>query len=398
MKIGVFVAFCFLVTSGARAANLSDELITASLRGEMDEVKRLLSRGADVNAVGDYGQTAIGVAAEKGHERLVEFLLSMNASPNPARKGEYEDAPLVNSTCGGHRKISRLLIEKGARVNRVNPRSRNSESPLGCAIKIKDPELVELLLSKGADVDLGEPPPILIAAGLGDLESVSALVNRGAKLEVENADRLTPMAVAADRGHKAVAEFLHSKDALDLRFLRNKIFAEYGKAFQAEDLRKYFESQDWYKVNPQYADALLSDDERKLVKRIQSIEDRFAKGGTMREEIYQHLKMDLDGDGTPEEILFRRTLPTSKEPVEHHWTHEVVIRSKKYPDAAHPLKWRHGQAAQVPKFKMFQKRGAQTDLILVWEDGDVSGTITETTTLRYSKGKIQAEQRETRLP
>jgi hypothetical protein len=42
-----------------------------------------------------------------------------------------------------------------------------------------------------------------------------------------------------------------------LRIYRNRIFAKYGYNFNSEELKKYFNSQSWYKINPDYNDSLI---------------------------------------------------------------------------------------------------------------------------------------------
>lgn len=43
----------------------------------------------------------------------------------------------------------------------------------------------------------------------------------------------------------------------DLRVLRNEIYARRGRVFRDVDLQKYFESQSWYKADPEFRDEML---------------------------------------------------------------------------------------------------------------------------------------------
>ena len=45
---------------------------------------------------------------------------------------------------------------------------------------------------------------------------------------------------------------------VELRHLRNFIYARHGRAFASEDLRQFFERQPWYRANPRYSDSMLS--------------------------------------------------------------------------------------------------------------------------------------------
>lgn len=48
----------------------------ASVRGDMNEMKILLDNGANINAIGEHGYTALHNAVEQGHIKMVEFLLN----------------------------------------------------------------------------------------------------------------------------------------------------------------------------------------------------------------------------------------------------------------------------------------------------------------------------------
>lgn len=50
-----------------------------------------------------------------------------------------------------------------------------------------------------------------------------------------------------------------------LRIARNEIYARHGMPFGTDDLKRYFESQSWYAVNPNYHDGLLSELEHKNI-------------------------------------------------------------------------------------------------------------------------------------
>jgi CubicO group peptidase (beta-lactamase class C family) len=58
---------------------LAERLFKAASAGEMEDVEQLLARGADVNARSAAGITAVEIAKARGHEQLVELLLSKGA-------------------------------------------------------------------------------------------------------------------------------------------------------------------------------------------------------------------------------------------------------------------------------------------------------------------------------
>ena len=70
-------------------AGLNEDLIKASERGDLPQVKRLLAKGAEVNAKTEFsitaliwpkdGRTALMAASERGHREVVQLLLATGA-------------------------------------------------------------------------------------------------------------------------------------------------------------------------------------------------------------------------------------------------------------------------------------------------------------------------------
>ena len=60
----------------------------------------------------------------------------------------------------------------------------------------------------------------------------------------------------------------------DARKLRNEIYARHGKVFKDRWLQKYFASFDWYKANPKYTDAALTEVERQNAAAIAAYEKK----------------------------------------------------------------------------------------------------------------------------
>jgi hypothetical protein len=60
----------------------------------------------------------------------------------------------------------------------------------------------------------------------------------------------------------------------DARKLRNEIYARHGKVFKDKWLQSYFKSFDWYKPNPRYTDAALTEVERQNAAAIAAYEKK----------------------------------------------------------------------------------------------------------------------------
>ena len=70
---------------------------------------------------------------------------------------------------------------------------------------------------------------------------------------------------------RALLEGLFLEDASQMR---QEIYARHGKVFKEPWLQKYFSSFDWYKADPNFTDAALTDIERKNIATIAAYEKR----------------------------------------------------------------------------------------------------------------------------
>jgi hypothetical protein len=61
----------------------------------------------------------------------------------------------------------------------------------------------------------------------------------------------------------------------ELGFVRNEIFARHGRAFQIAKYRNYFSKFEWYKINPNYNDSLLTKEDLRDIKIIKNYENNY---------------------------------------------------------------------------------------------------------------------------
>jgi len=55
--------------------------------------------------------------------------------------------------------------------------------------------------------------------------------------------------------------------------LRNEIYARHGRVFKDKELQKYFETQAWYKANPDFKDEQLNETEIANLAKIKEAEE-----------------------------------------------------------------------------------------------------------------------------
>lgn len=121
----------------------------AAWYGEIDIVKLLLSRGADIHAkCKEGGMTALHYAAAYGQKEVAELLITKGANVNA--KNVYGVTPLASTAMGRgeSRAVAELLIANGADIN---AKHRNGSTPLHDAVLNGQPAMVSFLLSAGAN-------------------------------------------------------------------------------------------------------------------------------------------------------------------------------------------------------------------------------------------------------
>lgn len=129
--------------SGVKAS--AGTLIEASLHGHLDTVRRLLDQGADINAKGNTGATALMMACWWGHVDIVKLLLDRGANVNA--KGLDGYTALMEAARYGRFEIAELLLERGAHVNAKTAMGKTARS---FAKDKGHTRLEELLLDYGA--------------------------------------------------------------------------------------------------------------------------------------------------------------------------------------------------------------------------------------------------------
>jgi ankyrin repeat protein len=126
---------------------------------------------------GEYGK--IQSAASSGDVNIVKKFLTSGVDVN--EKGKFGVTALINSAQQGHKEVVELLIAKGADVNMTG----NGVTALNAAARLGHKEVVELLIAKGADVNLKGNngwPPIARAAQWGRGQIIELLIANGANV------------------------------------------------------------------------------------------------------------------------------------------------------------------------------------------------------------------------
>lgn len=194
-------------------------LCSAASKGQVEVVSFLLDNRADVNlGLAAGAKTALHEAVENGHKAVVDLLLARGADINAATTQGV--TPLHLAVVKGFYQVCESLLAHQAKLDVVFTTSYYSSTwfgvsgkwtPLLLAIRERHPTVAELLLQKGASVDLPgsdyqgssqgkEITPLTLAASQGDRSLVELLLKYHAKVD-QMADKKTALMVACQTGH-----------------------------------------------------------------------------------------------------------------------------------------------------------------------------------------------------
>jgi LysM repeat protein len=124
-------------------------------KGDINKLRQLIAKGADVNELDSNGLTPLHISSMKGHAPISKVLLDNNAKLNP--KDPEGLTPLCWAVLEGQKDVVELLVKRG--VN-VNTEDNSGETPIEKARQRGYHEIEKILTSHGTKTDEEEPLPL----------------------------------------------------------------------------------------------------------------------------------------------------------------------------------------------------------------------------------------------
>jgi ankyrin repeat protein len=197
-------------------------LHAAVKKSNLEDVKRLIADGTNVNIEDYYGASPLHIAANNGHAEIAALLVNAGADIEAGAQGypdnRYFDAtPLIVAAQQGHSKVAEVLIHAGADVNAKSLDIQDTFSAIQFAAIDGHTEVVRLLVASGVDVEATGGPrletPLILAARQGHAQTAELLISKGANVNASDFNGKAPLHLAAISGNTELVQLLLTNGA-----------------------------------------------------------------------------------------------------------------------------------------------------------------------------------------
>lgn len=160
-----------------------------------------------INARANEENTALHMAAQRGHNKLVERLLEMGADPRLVNES-LDNSAHVAAREGQMTCLKAILSTALVDVNRPG---KDARTLLHHAANRGHADIFALLADCNCNInalDAQNATPLHLAASAGQTDMCVALIKSGANIALTDVNGQTPLAIAQAKGHDALVEIL----------------------------------------------------------------------------------------------------------------------------------------------------------------------------------------------
>jgi ankyrin repeat protein len=192
-------------------------LHAAAVSGQTARVSEAVARGEPVDARDSHGRTPLHVAAYYREHAMMRALVEAGADPNAFENDDYDIVTIA--AVAGDPGTLKLSLKLGARAGNVT--SPYQGTALIAAAHLGHAEVVKILIDAGAPLDHVNNldwTALIEAIVLGDggpahIETLRALVEAGADINLPDGSGATPLVLARARGFTEMVRILEQAGA-----------------------------------------------------------------------------------------------------------------------------------------------------------------------------------------
>jgi len=171
--------------------------------GDLDQIKRHIHWGTDIDRADPRGERPLHAAARRGRLIIARELLENGADPNAMnRAGE---TPLHIALVAGKTQLAEVLLAAGA--------TDDPQALLFILVRagVDDRDSLAFLTERGADIDAQDQAgvaPLHIAVGDGRRLLTKRLIDLGADMDAPDAGGRTSLSIATENGNRPIIDLL----------------------------------------------------------------------------------------------------------------------------------------------------------------------------------------------
>ncbi|XP_071097462.1 serine/threonine-protein phosphatase 6 regulatory ankyrin repeat subunit A-like [Haliotis cracherodii] len=190
-------------------------VMVAATKGQKKAFDLLVSKGCNLSVVDDVGNNILHVACISDNVQIVDYLISHDIA-NIEIRGQYGRTAVMAAAANGHQKVLDLLVSKGCNLSVVDDVGNNI---LHVACISDNVQIVDYLISHDiANIESRGQygrTAVMVAAALGK-KAFDLLVSKGCNLSVvdDNGDNILHAACLSD--NVQIVDYLISHDIADI--------------------------------------------------------------------------------------------------------------------------------------------------------------------------------------
>jgi uncharacterized protein len=192
-------------------------LHAAAAKGDAGEIERLVAAGEKIDVQDTRSRTPLHVAVFAGHQAAVRALLRLGANPNALEADRYDIVTIA--AVQNDLEMLKIALAGGGKAGNIT--SRYDGTALIAAAHLGHAEVVRLLIAAKAPLDhvnnlswtaLMESI-VLGNGGKNHVDTLKALVDAGANVNIPDRAGITPLAQARSRGYAEMVKILEAAGA-----------------------------------------------------------------------------------------------------------------------------------------------------------------------------------------
>ncbi|KAL8161187.1 hypothetical protein V2J09_012676 [Rumex salicifolius] len=197
---------------GKQEAELALKVNSAAYNGDIFQLKGLIRAGADPKKTDYDGRSPLHLAASRGYEDIVVYLVQEGVDVNVS--DTFGNTPLLEAIRHGHDRVAQVLFGAGAMLS-----IKDAGNFLCSSVARGDFNLIKRLLSNGVETnckDYDQRTPLHVAASQGLFLMAKVLVEAGASVFSKDRWGNTPLDEARMCGNKNLIKLLEDAKTAQL--------------------------------------------------------------------------------------------------------------------------------------------------------------------------------------